>query len=148
MTQVEGVRLSSGAGTGLGLKFDSLKDRVFVPYSDPFEYRGGDLTISFWANPASSETSGGNMVSKPWNANGEYNYRVGFRTNRTVWVALGGATGWSGGTGKKLSPDTWHHIVVSLVGSTSNVKIYLDGELTKEATYTIANWAPTHGDTN
>ena len=128
------------------LRFDGSNDHVYIA-SNPFEYRGEDITISVWANPDSAETTGGYIISKPWNGSGQYNYGIIYNSNKTISFSLYGSSGWSTNVTKKLSTDTWHHIAVT-VGSDKKVKIYLDGKNRKDTTHNISAWVPSAGDSN
>ncbi len=132
------------------LRFDGVNDMVYIPYSNSFsdfEYRGGDFTISLWVKPFSGE-SNGDLISKPWNGSGQYNYRIVYKSNKTITVYLVGSTGWSVNSGKALFVDKWNNIVIVLTGSNKNVKIYFNGELVKNSTHNINNWNPSRGDAN
>jgi hypothetical protein len=130
------------------MSFDGLNDMVRVSPSNPFEYRGEDITISFWAKPDSAETTGGKMISKPWNGNGQYNYWISYNSNKTVNIRLYGSSSWRSNTTKKLSANAWNHIVMTVVGTTKNVIVYFNGKMVKDTTHNITGWTPSAGDRN
>lgn len=138
-----------GQGTGKkALSFDGLDDRVIDINSDPFEYRGGNFAISVWVNPSSGEIDGGNIVSKPWNGSGQYNYRLSVNPNRTLYLYLFGTTNWGMTTTDVLPADTWTHLAVSIESATKTVKIYMNGKLIQTSTHNITAWIPSVGDAN
>ena len=59
---------------GGALAFNGTNSYVRVKDVPALKYKGGDLTLSAWVYVNPSETNGAYLVSKPWNANGEYNY--------------------------------------------------------------------------
>jgi hypothetical protein len=59
-----------------------LNDRIHVPFSDPFEYMGvGGWTVISNLNSDTADVDRSYIVSKPWNANGTYNYALRVEPN-------------------------------------------------------------------
>lgn len=144
----DGPSWTNNGKFGKALDFDGTNDRVEAFSSNPLEYTGGGLTISLWANMDSAESTGGNLVCKPWNGNGEYNYCVGINSSDLLGISMRGATAWSTTTTATLTADTWSHVLVAIDGTDDSVKIYKDGELVKSDNYNITSWTPVNPDTN
>jgi len=136
---------------GKCLLFDGSNDHIGVPSKPELKYTGKDMTISVWINPSDLEVTGGDIISKPWNGGGQYNYRLIYTGGNKIQMCVSGSTG-SCAFGlladKVFSKNKWYHIAVDLKGSISSVKIYIDGSLAKSGTHSITDWNPTIGDTN
>lgn len=131
------------------LSFDGLNDRVQSIISDPVEYKGNDFTYSAWINRKSTDTNASNLLSKPWNGGGQYNYKIFFSGEaNSLNVSLSGSTSWTTVTPVATTDNVWTHIAVVIKGSDKSVNIYFDGELVKSDTYTITDWTPPSGDSN
>jgi hypothetical protein len=130
------------------LSFDGLNDMITVPYSSDLNYSGGDMSWSVWVNPASSEADGGNIISKPWNGSGGYNYRLFFNSNRTLSLLFIGASSYTLTTTDKIPFNQWSHLSFTVEGPSKIVKIYINGKLSKQSVHTITDWNPASGNTS
>jgi hypothetical protein len=131
-----------------GLNFDGTTAQVIAENTGAdFKYNGGDMTWTAWIKTDPTD-DGGNIISKPWNGLGQYNYRIytSSGSTPTINVAFNGATNFSTFTTTGISSNVWHHIAVSLEGSTRTLNIYVDGMLARTATNTITDWTPSSGD--
>ena len=158
LTNVSASPWTTGAIDG-ALAFDGQDDYVSVPFKDStdtaLEYTGGTMTLSAWVYVNSTETTGGYLISKPWNTTTspyKYNYQlyVNASTTRTCTVGftlqggLSGATTITTPTG--ISKGAWHSIAVtvdSTPGSGNSMRLYVDGKLEVCGTHSITTWAPT-----
>ncbi|MHB9023942.1 MAG: LamG-like jellyroll fold domain-containing protein [Armatimonadota bacterium] len=136
--------------SGGALSFNGLNSLVSVPNVEMLKYRGGDLTLNCWININSSETTGGYLVCKPWNGNGQYNYWLSLDTNKKVVFGLQ-----MGFTGNKtitaptgLSPSTWYQLVATADSQKNMVLTVYDanGSVVTSASGTHTNicWTPKH----
>ncbi|MEI8012928.1 MAG: LamG-like jellyroll fold domain-containing protein, partial [Candidatus Omnitrophota bacterium] len=141
---IDGAGWTSGQ-KGSAVSLDGLNDRVQGMGAAPFEYTGGEMTLSLWYYPDSSDTDRGDIISKPWNGSGQYNYRLIREATNQVTFKIAGATGNTFTTSGTMTPDAWNHIVVTLSADKS-VKIYLNGLLDVNASHTISNWTPSSGN--
>ncbi|MEI8012285.1 MAG: LamG-like jellyroll fold domain-containing protein, partial [Candidatus Omnitrophota bacterium] len=137
---VDGAGWTSGQ-KGSAVSFDGFKNRVQGMGATPFEYTGGEMTFSVWYYPDSSDTDKGDILSKPWNGSGQYNYRLIREATNKVTFNIGGATSASFTTTGQMTPDAWNHITVTLSPDKS-VKIYLNGLLDVNSSHMITNWTP------
>jgi hypothetical protein len=131
---------------GKALSFDGLNDYVRGSSSPMLNYAGGDRSLSVWCRTHSTETNGGYILCKVWTYTGWYHYGINWNSDNTVkgWVAGGDGTSrqtYEVVTDDAVSKEEWHHIVFTL-DSSSNAKLYLDGELAKAGTHTITSWVP------
>jgi cysteine-rich repeat protein len=141
-------KASTGKIAG-ALSFDGITDRIQqIPSTNEIEYTGDDMSISVWAYPHSSEVDGGHIVSKPWNGSGQYNYRIIWGNDNTIMFYLYGDKTSGLATDNTYTKEEWHHIVVTIDGSSKLISIYIDGKLDKSAVHTINNWSPSSGDVN
>lgn len=110
-------------------------------------YAGGALSASLWVKPDASDDEG-NILSKPWNGSGQYNYRLfmGGGASTTISLDMTGATSYTLTAGK-ISSGSWHHVAFT-VNASGTVKIYLDGRLSVSGTSTIISWVPGGGNGN
>ncbi|MDP4012945.1 MAG: LamG domain-containing protein, partial [Candidatus Nanoarchaeia archaeon] len=139
---------SNGGVDGFGAyEFDGLKDYVEIASTDAIEYRGGNLTLVAWVKPTAGENSSGEIISKPWNAEGEYNYRMTRLANGGIQANLGGNTSSSITASVNVTGEDWWHVVIT-VDSLRNTSIYINGVINASATHTILNWTPVSGDAN
>lgn len=138
---------------GKGIKIDGTNDRIEGFTSDPFEYRGGDFTYSFWYKPT-ADSDGGWIFSKPWNGNGNYNVQVIRNSNNTIKLTLlDGATNSNTAvvtSATALTNGQWYHIGVALDGTAKKGYIYLNGVLDATGTHSIVDYYYTasSGDQN
>ncbi|PIN91505.1 hypothetical protein COU57_00290 [Candidatus Pacearchaeota archaeon CG10_big_fil_rev_8_21_14_0_10_32_14] len=127
-------------------KFDGLNDYVKVNSIPDLKYEGGDLTISLWMKPDTTETDGSYLISKPWNSNGQYNYRIYYQNNKILFY-VGGATGYINYSSPFNASDEWHHVVAK-INSSKAVEIYVDGVRNFYDIHNINSWIPLSGDQN
>jgi len=141
------VAWATSSKSRYALSFGGSTAQVVGSSISGLKYQGGDMTISLWIK-ADATDDGGNLVSKPWNGGGEYNYRITSSggTTSTLALNLSGATSYvlDGGS---IPAGSWHHIAVVLYSS-SSVNFYIDGSLSVSGTSGISNWAPNSGDAN
>jgi len=130
---------------GNALEVDGLNDRIQVPYNTGLNYIGGEFSLEAWIKPDSEETTGGKILSKPWNGSGQYNYWLSYGSDQTISVHLAGTTSYDLTTIQSFSRDAWHHVVAT-VSSDSSVKLYVDGALGNNGTHSIIGWAPSSGN--
>ena len=142
-----------GAGQISGaVTLDGNTGHLTVPDSSALEYTGGDMTISTWVWIDPSESGSGAILSKPWNINGEYNYLLGImgtthspyfwlQNNTYCWA---GIQSWGGGM--PLSTGAWHHLAVTVVGSSNLITLYVDGAAVGTAVHTVSSWTPEYGN--
>jgi prepilin-type N-terminal cleavage/methylation domain-containing protein len=131
--------------TDYALTLDGVNDYISINDRSDLKYQGGELSLSIWIKPASGETNGSLLFSKPWNGNGEYNYRLAYNSNGTISVDLVGATSYSISTGVTVASGKWTH-VAAVLDSARNVRIYIDGALRSSTTHSIVSWTPPSGD--
>ena len=131
-----------------GILFDGLNDYVNVSSNTAIKYTGGDFTVSLWFNPDPTDNSS-NIISKPWNGGGQYNYRLTSSggANPTPSLNLTGATSYNLSFGKTMSAGAWHQLTFT-IDSNALVKLYIDGTLANSGTHTISSWTPGSGDAN
>jgi hypothetical protein len=155
-TVANGPFWSSAGGILNGaMTFYAVDSYVSVqsPANSLLKYTGGEMTLSTWVYVSPAETTGADLISKPWNtATGQYNYCLRLESGRTVSVYLQGnnATPLSVTSGAMtLATGTWNHVATTF-DSLGNVKLYVNGELVGSGNYTgpITGWAPSGGDTN
>jgi hypothetical protein len=110
-----------------------------------FRYTGGNFTLSVWVN-ADPTDDGGQIVSKPWNGSGWYNYSLISTggASSAITFSIVGATGYST-PGFTISTGSWHHIAATL-DPNRNIALYIDGVLRYSATHTVVSWVPGGGD--
>lgn len=125
--------------------FDGLNDRVHVSSpSDRFAWTpsgAGNNTLSIDVWFKTSETNG-NLISKPWNGNGEYNYR--FLPN-SLALQIGAQSYNANFT--SLATGSWTHAVFIL--TSTQVGIYKNGDIHLAfANHSITNNTPSNGNQN
>ena len=136
---------------GKALSFDGNNDHIGVSSKPELKYTGKDMTISVWVNPSNLETTGGYIISKPWNGGGQYNYMLVYTSVNKIQMCVSGSTGsctFSLSADEVFSISKWYHLTIVLEGSANSVKIYINGSLAKQGVHSITNWAPTLGDAN
>lgn len=147
-TLLDGAAWDAAGRLDGAIGLDGLNDRIHVPYHVDLTYTGGNLTLSTWAYIDSGETSG-SLISKPWNWNGRYNYRLYVEGTR-VGFRLGNAN-YPGDPRDVtiLSPSysnlagAWHH-VAGVVDNSNNMSLYVDGVLATTGANTITDWTGTN----
>lgn len=136
-TLVGNASLSSGV-----LVLDGNGDYLRIPDANELDAAGGNFSARFWFNAASfPNNANDNILNKiaPWNG-----WAVTLSTSTNIGGANLSAGGISfytkSGTHKGVVPsggislNTWHHVAVTINGSTGEYKIYFDGS--NELTYT------------
>ena len=129
---------------GGGLTTNNLNSYVGVADTAVLKYAGGGMTISIWENESEADT--GWLISKPWNASGQYNYYIKSMGNGTMHASLYGNIVWYSAL-VTVSKNVWH-MVTFTVAADKSVKIYVDGTLADSETHTISSWVPPGGDTS
>lgn len=123
--------------------FDGLNDYIQVKDTPALKFSGGEITISVWIKPDATATSGGTIISKPWNGNGGYNYWIQYANNnlafcvgpeRTVCIDTA------------VVPGVWTHLAATIDSST--MKIFSNGVEKGSREHGVTNWAPSSGDNN
>jgi hypothetical protein len=149
LTRYNAAAVYNSGKINKAVDFDGSNDHLGSDsVSNPFEYAGGNMSLSMWVNKDSGEADGGNIICKPWNGSGQYNYCISATSGGNVGVSLVGATTWSTSAPSVLTSGTWSHLVATIDGTTKAVKIYKDGVLVKSDTHNISNWTPSSGDGN
>lgn len=141
VTRGEGMAAAGGS-------FGGTTGHIIPANSGSLKYQGAGMAISLWMKHDGTD-DGGFLISKPWNGSGQYNFYISTPTgaNPIATFALSGATSYTLNSGIAITPNTWHHLAVT-VDSSSTVKFYVDGKLTKSGTHSISNWSPSSGDGN
>lgn len=145
-TDINGTTQVAGKITS-ARSFNGSNSYLDVPSTTALKYTGGNFSVSLWTYINSSESTGGQIISRPWNGGGEYNYRVVYNASGTISVALRGNTDFATETSQAISKNAWHHIAFT-VDSAKSMKIYVDGVLAKSDTHNITSWTPVSGDAN
>ena len=122
--------------------FDGSNDMVtFYNNTGLFRYTpsgstySNTISIEVWFKIDSND--GGNIISYPWNGNGEYNWRL---TESFVNFSGAGSVNISG-----VNDGNWHQLVATATSTT--VKAYIDGSLSGTTNHTSEYTGPTHGVT-
>lgn len=125
--------------------FDGLKSRIHLDSaSDRFSWTpsGSGLnnaTFETWIKTSDTNTS---IISKPWNGNGEYNYRFGAATT----LLQIGAQSYTGSY-TSLATGQWSHIVWIL--TPTQLGVYKNGAIHSAfANHSITTNTPTSGNQN
>jgi type II secretory pathway pseudopilin PulG len=129
------------SGSGYALLLDGINDYIEIAEKPELKYLGGDMTLSAWIKPDVSDTDGGYIMSKPWNGNGSYNYRIAYNADGTIYVNLGGSTSFAITTTAKVPVSKWSLVTIVLDAS-KNIKVYIDGIIKLSSVHTIASWIP------
>lgn len=145
-TDTEAVWVSGKYGTAVSL--DGLNDRIHIPSTAPLKYTGGNMTISVWVKPNINEVTTGDIISKPWNGNGRYNYRLSYQTNQRIQFHLQGATTYSLSSTQTVPRGGAYRHIVATVSENGVMKIYVDGIEDATANHTIESWTPSPADSN
>ncbi len=124
------------------LDFDGSNDMVtFSNDAGLFRYTpsgstyNNSLTIEAWFRINNNDS--GNIISYPWNGNGEYNWRL---LDTSVIFSGAGSVSISG-----VNDGNWHQLVATATSTT--VKAYIDGSLSGTTNHTSEYTGPTHGVT-
>ena len=122
--------------------FDGSNDMVtFSNDAGLFRYTpsgstyNNSLTIEAWFRINNNDS--GNIISYPWNGNGEYNWRL---LDTSVIFSGAGSVSISG-----VNDGNWHQLVATATSTT--VKAYIDGSLSGTTNHTSEYTGPTHGVT-
>lgn len=137
---------AGGAKIGGALQLDGLNDYVEVADTASLRYTGGDLTLAGWIS--SNEAGLGEILSKPWNGSGDYNYYIFYNggAGGALIILLGGATTWQLAFLTVVPKDgKFHHIAVT-VATNKVVRCYVDGVLSNSDIHTITSWSPPGGN--
>jgi hypothetical protein len=130
---------------GKALLLNNSNSYVSVPSVQALKYVGGNMTLETWIYPNIGETAA-NIISKPWNSSGDYNYRMTY--GPAVSVILSGATSCTVSSGANTAPQgSWHHVVFT-IATGGAMNLYIDGALVGSGTCGIIDWTPTYGDLN
>lgn len=112
-----------------------------------YQGNGGAITLNAWVYINPTETTSGYILSKPWNSNGQYNYRLLLNTNRTITFFLGA---YYLTTTQTLSSNTGYNLTATADDTTGQMKIYINGVIAASGSYNsqTATWTPSQGDAN
>ena len=114
------------------------------------EYRGGNMSISLSAYIDPSK-SGGYLVSKAWNGNGQYNYCLQLDTSNKLIFSVGGNSEVdppvSITSSSSLPAGQWYDILAVLTDS-KTMSLYVNGIQVATGDFHIRNWNPVHGDSH
>lgn len=131
-----------------GLLFGGVTNQVIPQNSSSLKYQGGDMTVSLWFRPDSTD-DGGFLISKPWNGSGQYNWNLKSLggASPTLRLQIMGSASTYIDANKGASGEVWHHALFTLASS-SKMYLYLDGTVVASSTYSIPSWTPPAGDGN
>jgi Concanavalin A-like lectin/glucanases superfamily/Domain of unknown function (DUF2341)/Fibrinogen beta and gamma chains, C-terminal globular domain len=131
-----------------GINFDGLNDYAILSHNTLFDYMGEDKTYSFWMRADAGET-GGWMLSKPWNGNGEYNYSFEWSGSSTILFRLDG-TGNSQtiATTTPMTTGVWYHVVMTLDSVSKMRTFYINGVKDNSGVHTFTSMLPDNPDIN
>lgn len=144
-----GAVIDSGGKTDYALSLNGLNSYVAVPDAVNLKYTGGDLTLVAWIKPSKQEQDSGAIFSKPWNSNGQYNYRLYYDPNGAIRLCVNGHGSDScikSGDGV-ASSGSWHYVVAT-IASDKSMKIYVDDQVVATGSHAISDWSPIYGDSN
>lgn len=144
--------LGEGGQFGSAAYLNGLNNFIKVGDAPTLKYSGGNMSWSLWFNPDPAETSGGFLISKPWNGSGEYNYQVYFTPNKmirfcTIFSTLSPTVQFCITTTQTARAGSWTHAVIT-TSQGGATKIFLNGSLAVSGTNPVTNWTPGHGDAN
>ena len=133
------------SGNKGSISFDGSNDYVSLPSPTdkwtwtPSGNGNNIITFEMWVN---SNDTNGNYFSKPWNGNGEYNYRV---LHNSFLIQVGAQSKSLPFT--SLATDSWEYLVCIITNE--QFAIYRNGILDAGFTnHDITNNTPTHGNSN
>jgi hypothetical protein len=149
-TLVNGPTWTNGYIDG-ALAFNGSNSYVSVPSNSALKYTGGEITIGAWIYVNLTETSGGDLISKPWNSLGDYNYRLGISASNCLFFSMGGnGASYNLQSSTPLPAGAWHHVAVTVQPGDATplyvVTLYIDGNAVASAEHSIPNLNPLHGD--
>lgn len=131
--------------SGRALLLNNSNSYVSVTSNSSLKYVGGNMSLEAWIYPNIGETSAV-FISKPWNGNGDYNYRLSY--GPVIGFYLVGNGSCTVTSGANTAPQgSWHHIVAT-VSSLGAMNLYIDGMLVGSGSCGIVDWTPTYGDAN
>jgi hypothetical protein len=124
---------------GKAYNFNGLNSLAKSSNGTSFEYSGvNELSFFTWFKPSSQDVTSGVIISKPWNNKGQYNYNLYYGNgNFSLNIGFLGKKPLSFNAGTKLGLDSWNHVGIIL--GNNLIKIYANGNLVKESTYTITD---------
>ena len=126
-----GLVVSAGGGAPFAnissLSFDGVDDYVDCGNGTELQITGG-LTLSVWTKLDSSVGSQSCIISKD-NGSSQRAFSLwGIIVNKPVFYIWNGGANYNVGGTTNIADDTWHHVAVVYVPSTS-LRIYVDGIL-------------------
>lgn len=147
-----GTIISNASWTNLGkvgtaLIFDGIAARIQDIPQTPFEYRGEDYSMSLWYKRSNTDDLS-NLISKPWNGSGQYNYRIYLDSANNLNFYLMGATAWITTISNFSGREEWIHLGITLSQGSKEVKIYRNGKLIRTTNHDISDWTPASGNSN
>lgn len=147
-----GTIISNASWTNLGkvgtaLIFDGIAARIQDIPRTPFEYRGEDYSMSLWYKRSNTDDLS-NLISKPWNGSGQYNYRIYLDSANNLNFYLMGATAWITTISNFSGREEWIHLGITLSQGSKEVKIYRNGKLIRTTNHDISDWTPASGNSN
>ncbi len=163
LKDMSGNANDGGVSTGLNIwtinhkgwasSFNWLNDHIEIPNTQNLIYNGDwDMTIGLWVYVNATETSWW-VISKPWNWNGEYNYRIYFN-NEWNWMRVRFTNskviwGMENLDGSLIKSNEWTYIVVQIKNN-GEKKIFINGSLDIAGSWSIGKIAPVTfaGDAN
>ncbi|HPK08503.1 MAG TPA: DUF2341 domain-containing protein [Candidatus Woesebacteria bacterium] len=146
-TIISNASWTNSGKSGKALIFDGAAARIQNIPPTPFEYRGQDYSISLWYKRGNSDDQS-NLLSKPWNGSGQYNYRIYLSSTDSLFFYLQGASLWSTQINNFSTREEWTHLGITLNATSKEVKIYRNGKLIQTTTHNISDWTPTSGNSN
>jgi hypothetical protein len=146
-TIISNASWTNSGKSGKALIFDGAAARIQNIPPTPFEYRGQDYSISLWYKRGNSDDQS-NLLSKPWNGSGQYNYRIYLSSTDSLFFYLQGASFWSTQIDNFSTREEWTHLGITLNATSKEVKIYRNGKLIQTTTHNISDWTPTSGNSN
>ncbi|MBU0757421.1 MAG: hypothetical protein KKF44_05110, partial [Nanoarchaeota archaeon] len=135
----------TGGKIGGAYDFDGLEDHIIISSNQDVKYNGTNMSYSFWVKIDPGETAG-YILSKPWNGNGEYNYRFLYQEDDDYNIDFY-LRGDSADVidGPPMQKGEWYHYVYAL-DIDRNVYIYVNGRHNTTDTHTVTGWTPPSGD--
>lgn len=137
-TQVDGLRLASGVGTGKALSFDGVDDYVSVNDSASLSPTNA-VTVSGWIK--TSSVQGGRGVIVKGGPLADYDYMLYFTgtTAGSVNFYMKDSTGIadSNGTSFAYNDNTWHYYTGIFDGDW--LRLYIDGKLVSSKDTALTN---------
>ena len=130
---------TSWAQQGAALDFDGSNDRVKLPVNGLLaDMNGGDMSISVWVNIEDDNTQSRPIFSIVENDPDVFQYGIAFGILYDVFSPAGyqpyialsysQSSSFIIGIDKTLTPNEWHHIVLSYRHEDNYTEIFVDGE--------------------